>query len=233
MDVAQLCVRVAKKCAEEEGDYEVKRPSSRYGGRSFVETIKWSDVDLDESCYVLKCFNVPTVPGTPAGLKATIAEQVQSGWISPKKGRQLMAYPDLQADEDLTSASDDYLAKILDKIVDGMTDGEDDPDSKDYIGKDSNPALDDDYTAPGPDDDLASALEMVNDYIQEGKVNCLSQYRLAMLDTFKQQCQALQQAAMPAMPQSPQGAPGGQPTAVPLPPPTSDLLPIGGGGPTA
>jgi hypothetical protein len=174
----------------------------------------------------MKCFNVPTVPGTPAGLKATIAEQIQSGWITPKKGRELMAYPDLQADEALASASDDYLAKILDKMVDGMEEGEDDPDSKDYVGKDGNPALDDDYTAPAPDDDLASAIEMANDYKQEGKVNCLSQYRLAMLDTFISQCQALQQAAMPP-PMPGQGL--GTPTAVPLPPQQSDLLPIGGG----
>src|SRR5262249_17338396 len=152
----------------------------------------------------------------PAGLKSTIAEQVQAGWLQPRTARRLMAYPDLQAEENLASAAEDYLTMILDKMVDGMVEGEDDPEHEEYKGEEA-PGLDEDYTAPGPEDDLQAASEMVMDYIQEGKVNGLSLYRLAMLDTFRQQVEMLKQTAMAAM--APPGG-GGAPTAVPNAPPT-------------
>lgn len=233
IDLAKMSIRVAREIYMEDGEYEVRRPSSRYGGRSFVETINWKDIDIDECDYVTKAFNVPALPGTPAGLKSTIAEQVQAGWLNPRQARRLMSYPDLTAEDMLSNAAEDWIQFCLDKMVDGEVDGEDDPKSADFKGSDeADPGLDKDYTAPAPEDDLSAAMEMVTEYIQEAKVNGVSAYRIAMLMTYKDQVEILQQEAMAAMSPAPGAAPmpGGAPTAVPQAPPTSDLLPVAPGG---
>lgn len=144
-----------------------------------------------------------------------------------------MSYPDLTAEDMLSNAAEDWIQFCLDKMVDGEVDGEDDPKSADFKGSDeADPGLDKDYTAPAPEDDLSAAMEMVTEYIQEAKVNGVSAYRIAMLMTYKDQVEILQQEAMAAMSPAPGAAPmpGGAPTAVPQAPPTSDLLPVAPGG---
>lgn len=218
--LAELAIKLVKEVAEEEGHYKVKRPS-RSGGK--VDEIDWADLDLDDDCYVTKCFAVSNIPQSPAGLMSTIAERVQAGWLNPRQARRLMNFPDLAAADNLQDAAEDYLYGILDKMVDGDDDTED-------------LASNEDYTPPSPEDDLQAALEIANEYLMEGKANGCDEFRLSMVRLFITQVNDLMAAAAPPPAPAGPGAPGmpgaagpdagGAPTAVPNAPPTSDLMPI-------
>jgi hypothetical protein len=213
--VAEMCIKLVKEATEEDGGhYVVRRPSrSGYG----VDEIDWADIELDEGSYVTKCFAVSNIPNSPAGLLQTISERVQAGWLNPRQARRLMSFPDLAASDNLANAAEDYIYKLMDQMVDGDDDNE-------------NLEENEDYTPPSPEDDLAAGMEIVNEYVQQGKNNGLDEFRLDMLRTFRDQVVDLKGEADAAAAQA-AAPPGGTPTAVPQAPPTSDLMPIAPQGP--
>ena len=192
LDLSFLTVTLAKKLYKNGVDLKVKSRS-----RKFIETIKWSDVDIDEDKFYMEIFPVSSLPTDPSGRLQTVQEYLQAGMMSPRTGRKLLDFPDLEQVEDLANAQEEYLQKILDKIVD---DGE--------------------YTTPEPEDDLDLGIELSIQYYTQGKLNNLDDERLELLRQFNQQCQLLKQKAAEAMQPAAQPQPQGQP----LPPPQSDLI---------
>lgn len=201
LDLAKLSLEAAKEIYEEDKSFSVKVPGSK-----FIQSIKWKDVDMEDDEYILKMFPVSSLPQDPAGRLQTIQEYIQAGFISPRTGRKLLDFPDLEQVEDLANAQEDYLNEVFEKIIE---DGE--------------------YTAPEPQDDLGLARELALEYYAKGKTNGLEQEKLQLIIDFLDQLDVLEGKAAEAM-QPPQGmnpsAPGlGAPQAVPLAPPVSPLLP--------
>lgn len=148
--------------------------------------------------FVIQCFDASSLPRDPSGRMAKVAEMIQAGMISIKEGRRLIDFPDLQQNEKLDNASEERIFQALDEIVEN--------------GK---------YTPPDPFMDLSLAVELSVKYYNLYVAAKLEEERAEMLRTFNAQAIALGQAAMAPPPQA--GA--GQPQAVPLPLPTSPLLP--------
>jgi len=194
LQLAKLTVDVAKDIYEREGKYEVKVP-----GKKFIETIDWSDIDLEEDQYTMKIFPVSSLPQDPAGRLQTITEYIQAGFISPRMGRRLLDFPDLEQIENLQNSTEDYLHEILEKIIDEGV-----------------------YTPPEPFDDLSLAKELALEYYSQGKCSALEEEKLEMLRTFMDQVDLLIQKSMP--PQQPMGGPG-LPQANPEAMPQSQLIP--------
>jgi hypothetical protein len=203
LQLANLAVDTAADIAEYDPSFSVRSPD-----RKFISTIKWSEVDMPRDVYVLQIAPVSKLPSEPAGQIQTVTEWMQSGLVTQTEGRQLLDSPDLPAYEALVDASNDYLHKILDDIVDS--------------GK---PA------AIEPDDDPVAARKLALEYLQQGKCNNLNPDRLQMLRDFISSIDDMVQASQPPVP--PPGVPGApgapHPIATPQQPPTSDTLPIGGG----
>lgn len=205
LDLARLDVDCAKDIYEEEGSYEVKVP-----GKKFIETIDWKDVDMADDEYVMKLYPVSSLPNTPEGRLQTITEYMQAGFLTPRAGRRLLDFPDLEAEEKLANSTEDYLLKILDKIIEEGV-----------------------YTAPEPYDDLNLAKELCLEYYAQGKCSGLEEPKLDLLRQFSdeinqfdqsmQQAQELMQMGQQAqeMVSQQQSAP----QAVPEAPPVSDMLP--------
>jgi hypothetical protein len=219
LELARLTVDCAKDIYEREGKYKVKVP-----GKKFIETIDWKEIDMEEDQYFLKIFPVSSLPNDPSGRLQTIQEYVQAGFITPRTARRLLDFPDLEAIEDLESAKEDYLHKILEKMVDADLE-----DEKTDIG--------DAYTAPElAYDDAKLALELALEYYQQGKLNNMPEANLQLLRDFMSQLNAQPPGTPPpgmppAGPMGP-GAPmppmgGGMPApqAAPMAPPQSDLIP--------
>jgi hypothetical protein len=192
VELAQVVVSIAKTVYGG-GSYKVKVP-----GKGFIETIDWKDVHMHEDAYVLKCYPVSALPNEPAGRLQTIQELMQAGLIDPESGRRLLDYPDLEEEEGLNNAPQDYLHEILDKMVD---DGE--------------------YTPPEPFDDLQRAHKLALNYYAKYKTQGLEEEKLDLFRRFMDQIQLLQQAAIPPAPSQ---APT-QPQAAPQPQPQSALVP--------
>lgn len=196
LDLAKLTVACAKDIYEREGSYKVRVP-----GKKFIKTIDWKDVDMEDDEYIMKIFPVSSLPNDPAGRLQTIQEYVQAGFISPRAGRRLLDFPDLEQIEDLQNSEEDYLHELLEKIVDYSV-----------------------YTPPEPFDDLQLAGELGLEYYAQGKCSNLEEDKLEMLRQFITQVNLLKQKAMPPPP--PQMGPGmGQPQAGAAPMPSSDLVP--------
>lgn len=195
LDLARVSIATAKDIAEENGGhYEVTVP-----GKKFLKSMDWADIDLEDDEYVMQCFPVSSLPTDPAGRLQTVQEYIQAGLLSPRQGKRLLDFPDLERVDSLQSAAEDWLTEILERMVD---DGE--------------------YTPPEPFDDLQLARELALEFYAQGKTQNLAEKRLELLRRFLAQLDALEAAAMPdpmAM------AAGMAPQADPMAAPTSDLVP--------
>lgn len=174
----------------------------KFPGKKFIETIDWKEVSLADDEFVLKIYPVSSLPQTPEGKLQTIIENMQAGLISPKAGKKLLDYPDLEQFEELENAEEEYLNKVMQGIC-----------SK---GKDA-------YVAPDSFDDIQLAREICLQYIAKGKLHNLPNDRMSLLQTFISQLDLLIEKSMESIQQA---QPATQ--AVPEAPPTSPMLPNGG-----
>jgi hypothetical protein len=192
MELAKIAIAVARDIAERDGFYEVQAPT----GAALVK-VKMTKGELNANDWHMQCFPTSSLPRDPAGRLATIQEYIQAGFVSPRQGRRLLDFPDLEANGSLANADEDLLTKMLDAICD-----------------------DGDFETPEPTDNLQLAMELVVDYIARARAQGLDEDRIDLLRTWKAQVEALQQAAMP-----PQPMPGATPQAAPMAPPQSNLIP--------
>lgn len=202
LDLADLTIMVAKDIYAKDKNLSINVPGAR-----FIETIKWKEVDLEADQYVMKAFPVSSLPSTPEGKLQTIQEYIQAGFYTPRVGKKLLDFPDMEAIDDLESAMEDHIEKVLDAIAEE--------------GK---------YSAPEPDDNLQLAKQMVLEYIARGKRDNLDAANLDLLRRYNKQIDILLQKAMPPAPPMGAGLPGegmgaAVPQGTPEAAPVSDLMP--------
>lgn len=193
MDMAKLAIDVAKEIFEEKGKYEVKMP-----GKKFLETIDWKEIKLEDDEYLMKVFPVSSLPQDPAGRLATITEYMQAGFITPRIGRRLLDFPDLEQAENLGNSQEDWLHEIFEKMIE---DGE--------------------YYQLEPYDDAQLAHELALEYYSYAKVCKVDEDKLQLLRDFIDDIAA--KAALAAAP--PVDAGTAAPQAVPTAPPVSQMIP--------
>lgn len=191
VDLARLAVSVVEDITAGRRAYKVRAPSGRA-----VEEIDWRDVALPEDAYVLKCYPVSSLPRDPAGRLQTVQELMQAGLLSPRTGKRLLDFPDLEAVEGLQNAAEEYLIATLDRIVDG-----------------------DGMVVPEPYDDLNLARELGLEYYQRGKLQGLEEDRLEELRRFLDHVDMLLAPAA-----VPQVSGVGEPQVPAMPPQPSDLV---------
>lgn len=193
MEIAKLAINVAKGIFEREGKYQVTIP-----GKKFLETIDWKEIKLEDDEYVMKVFPVSSLPQDPAGRLATITEYMQAGFITPRVGRRLLDFPDLEQAENLGNSQEDWLHEVLEKMV-----------------EDGTP-----YQLE-PYDDAQLAHELALEYYSYAKVCKVSEENLQVVRDF------IDQIANMAAVSAPAAAPaqGSAPQAVPTPPPVSQMIP--------
>ena len=202
MELAGLCICVANEMSKAGQLEPVRVP-----GKTSFAVIDWKkdikDVKTDE--FVLKCLPVSSLTGSPSENLATIQEYIQAGFVTPRQGRRMLDFPDLQQSESLANAQEDMLSMVLDDIIDNGN-----------------------YSPPEPTDDLQMAKEMCLEYLQKYRALDLEEEKLDMLRNFNAQIDAMldkaaeMQAARATMMAPP---PGAKPLAAPTAPPQSELLP--------
>jgi hypothetical protein len=190
LDIARISIAIAKDIGH---SYKVRSPA-----RHSAAVITWKDVNLDEDDYLIQCYPVSSLPREPAGRLQTIQEYMQAGVVSPRQGKRLLDFPDLEAVESLSNASEEYLEQILEKIVDEGI-----------------------MTPPDPFDNLELAREMALEHYAWGKSQGLEEERLEMLRRFIGDIDRLQAAANPP---APPPSPEAQPQTEPQPPPTNEMI---------
>ncbi len=201
VDLGRLAIDTAHDIAVKTGKaYEFSVSEKKFLKR-YSLTAK--ELDLDERECRLQVFPISSLPNTPAARMQTVTELVQAGWLSPRQGRRLMRFPDLDQVGALQDAIEERIHDALETIVD---EGE-------YLPPDSYMQL-----------DLAKeiVLEYVNLYASPSLE--LEEEKLELLMQWSDQVDYLVQKSLPpAMPGLP-GAPG-TPQANPEPPPVSPMIP--------
>jgi len=169
MDLDRLSIDTIKDIEKEKKGYKVKAVD-----RKFITTIDWKDVQLTEDEFVMKAYPVSSFPQDPAGRLETVQEFGQMGMYGPRTLRRLLDFPDLEQVEDLGTAQEDYIHKVLEKIVeDGeFTDGADS-----FV-------------------DFDLALELATEYYFQGKNNNLPEDRINLLIVFMNQIKDMKAAAV-------------------------------------
>jgi hypothetical protein len=208
LEVHRQAINVIKDIAKrKKGSYEVTFPQT-----NFVETIDWASINLNEDQYVLKAFPTSGLADDLTGRLSDVQELAQAGMISPRTAQRMMQMPDVEMLDKLTSAAEDRLHQIFEKILE---DGE--------------------WTAPEENFDLVLANQLLLQYYNYAqfmnaptdRINMLLEWKAIakqIMDEAAQEAQnqaAQQQAAAQAAaaPQQP------QPAAMPEPTPTSNLVP--------
>ena len=172
MDLAKVFVDLSKDLYTKDKSLAVK-----YKNNKFLESIKWSDVEIAEDDYVLRCFPTSILPTQPAGRLQFVQELIQSGFIDKEIGLDLLDYPDLDRAMSIKNAGADNAMMILEKIVDE--------------GK---------YESPEPYMNLKLCIELGQGMYLKARNDNVPEERLELLRRFIDDCNALSQVPAPVVP---------------------------------
>jgi hypothetical protein len=169
-------------------DFSVDVPS-----RKEKIEIRWQDVSLDDSAFVLQCFPAALLPQTPAGRFERVQELFGAGFIDQDTAMELLDVPDLEEAAGTRLAS----VRAIRQRVDAMLDGQE-------------------YVPPEAFDNLQLIVSLVPRlYLQEREFSC-PENRLEIIRRYIEEASHLmaQAAAAAQMQQMPAGAaPPADPTA--------------------
>lgn len=200
IDVARLAVAAMRRLAEDDSAAEVV-----YKDGSHIEKIRWADVDLDESSYILHVFPISALANTPAGRLQQLQELFNTGLIDRDMFLELSNFPDFESQRNLMTAPRELIEK---RVYQMLRDG--------------------DYYPPNPFMNLQLCLLVVGLAYQRAELQGVPEERLELLRRFLADTQAL---LAPPAPDTPPAPPGDMPPGD-MPPgdmPPGDMPP--GAGP--
>lgn len=184
MDLAALVIDEARELHEAGVDLEVASHEKRRR-RSFIQKIRWADVNLDEDAYEMKVFPTSALPSTPAGRTATVEQWITAGFISREQGMALLDFPDIDQAMSLELAAYEV---VLDAVEMMIEDGE--------------------YIAPEPYENVALSHKLVQAAYLRAKLDRVPGERLQLLRDHMTACEDLMaMAAGPAQAPPAAGAP--------------------------
>lgn len=160
--------------------------------KSFIESISWSDVDMDEDAYALQAWPVSMLPTQPEGRRQMVVDLASNGLIDPPTAKRLLDLPDVERALDLENASLDALSQILDSMVAGG-----------------------DYIPPEPYWDLATAKKLAIATLMRCKVEKVPEDDQEKIRTLLADIVELENAAAGPPRGAPAGPPPGPESALP------------------
>ncbi len=112
LDINRKAIDVVKDIYKRTKKYEVIFPDTK-----FMETVDWSDIQLDDEEFVLKAFPTSSLSDDLTGRLAEVQELAQAGMVSPRSARRLMDMPDVEMSDKLANAGEDRLHQIIEKML--------------------------------------------------------------------------------------------------------------------
>jgi hypothetical protein len=203
LDAADIILDLAKEIYEDTGEFKV-----RVKGQSFVETIDWSEVDMEEDKYMMAVFPTSALASTPSARLQDVTDLMQAGFISKEDGMKLLDFPDLKATSNLYTAAVEDIERTIDQMMkDGI-----------YMPPETYQNLDlgvqkfqQAYLLFKSQNAPEERLELIRRWIEDAN---------GLLDRAKQEL-ASEQAPQPTAPTAPAA-----PIATPPAPPQSQILPV-------
>jgi len=204
LDAADIIVDMSKQLYENGVNLETKIPSD-----GFIQSIKWSEVNLEKDKFVMKVFPTSLLPTNPSTRIQKVEEMIQAGWIDKDDALDLLDFPDLKAYQSLETANNKLIEKTIYEML--------------KTGH---------YYPPEPQMKLDVAMSQAHKHYLLGRVNELPEDRLELLLRFMDDVERLQNltkapAEMAPLPtgMAPPDAMAPAPLGVPEALPQSELLP--------
>lgn len=194
VESAHLKLEEARRLVADDPEFSVVYQDEQ---QQSVERIPFADVDLDEDSYVIRSGAVSSLPDSPAGRRALVADMLSTGQVTPEQARRMVRDPDTDAEQNLLDARVNYLKKIIEDMLFGS-------------GA---------YTPPEPMDDLAGAKELIKSYYARARAEGVDRARLAAARRWAAAVVALE------TPPPPPPTPGAPPGAPPMPPEGAPPMP--------
>jgi len=163
MDAARIMIDIARDIYSKNADFKVN-----VKGRKFIESIKWSDVDMEEDKFMMDVFPTSALSNTPSGRLADIQELMQAGFIGKEEGMKLLDFPDLEGTLNMINADSTNLEKLIEEMVEK--------------GK---------YFPPEPYQNLENALRKVQQAYLMYKMQNAPEDRLELLRRYMEDAQGL------------------------------------------
>lgn len=97
---------------------------SRWSGKGFLKTIKWSDVDLEDDRYVIQVYPVGEVKNTPADRLQLIQELNAAGKVSDESLIEVIKYLDASKELESVSRQRELVESYIDQWLDATPEAE-------------------------------------------------------------------------------------------------------------
>lgn len=112
LQASAMFIDCAKEIYETYGEYKVKVSS----GQS-ISILDWSEVNMEEDQYVMRCFPTSALASTPSGKLQDVQELLQAGFISKEDGMKLLDFPDLRQFYNFNNAGLENIEKAIEEII--------------------------------------------------------------------------------------------------------------------
>ena len=176
LDAADQMIDIAREVSARGESFEVISQ-----GDDDIEKIKWADIDLERNEYVMKVYPTSLLPTTPAAKLQKVIEMLQAGMLTQQEARALLDYPDLEAVNNMATASQELFNMMIERILEKGI-----------------------YQAPEPYMNLSMGIAMMQSAYLRAKINSVPEARLDLFRRFIEDSIALlarmqAQAAPPPM----------------------------------
>lgn len=200
MQIAEEMIEEARGVAEVRPDY-----STALRGKTSVQIVNFKDVDPGEDRYYLQVFPISRLSTAPAQRLAQLQELFNSQLIDQEQFRELLDFPDLEAESNLLNAPRELAERLISKFLEA-----DDPDE---------PGV---FEYPEAEWPLAQ-LKVRFQYAEvRARLDGAPEGNCRLLRQFIQLCDQMAAKAQPPAPppqQMPAGPPQAPPGAAPQQPP--------------
>lgn len=116
MDIARDTHMKPHPITNEPTPFEMK-VATKTRGRSFLQTVKWSDIDRARDEYMIQIFPTSSLPSTPAGKLQAVGEMMDRGMLQGDQAIALLDFPDLEKVTSLVTAAIDDIDMLLEEML--------------------------------------------------------------------------------------------------------------------
>tara|TARA_R100000951_G_scaffold76179_2_gene64257 strand:- start:16442 stop:18391 length:1950 start_codon:yes stop_codon:yes gene_type:complete len=113
LDASKLIIELIRDAHKNNDEYLV----AAFDRKSGLEKIKWSEINLDDSEFVIQVKPIGSLPQTPSAKLASVAEMHMNGFFTTEEAHQLLDFPDLERANKLKTSHVEVIDLILEKII--------------------------------------------------------------------------------------------------------------------
>lgn len=114
IQAARLVVEAFRQLAQFDEDFEVVFADSKQ-----LQHIRWTDVDIEDERWHLRCWPTNLLPQTPGARKSYVMDLYNAGFFSRDQAALALDFPDIEAISGDTTAALDNIERLIDAAVRG------------------------------------------------------------------------------------------------------------------